>query len=316
MNTIYSSLSGHYEQASAAYLADLKVSSKSAATYNQYTQVLTEFGEWLNGHTDNRTDGATEITPLIVSEYKQALFARGVKNNTVLHYLTMLRAFFKWAIDNKLYAEQPVTKSLLPSAEQIKHDIPTIDEIGLLLSGKQPRYARHNTMQRNRAIVTLFIQSGLRVSELCNLRIKDLDFEHNIVYVDHGKGDKSRYAPFPSTAQKNVQEYIIHRKIELNPRILPQDAFLFVGDDEHKPLTRQAVTKLVRGYVARLTGHKGIGAHDLRHAAASIWDNRGANIRDVQKALGHSKVETTERVYVQILDRKKAAENINKVFQD
>lgn len=316
MNTIYSSLSGHYEQASAAYLADLKVSSKSAATYNQYTQVLTEFGDWLNGHTDNRTDGPTEITPLIVSEYKQALFARGVKNNTVLHYLTMLRAFFKWAIDNKLYTEQPVTKSLLPSAEQIKHDIPTIEEIDLLLSGKQPRYSRHNTMQRNRAIVTLFIQSGLRVSELCNLRIRDLDFKNKNVYVDHGKGDKSRYAPFPSIAQKNVQEYITHRRIELKPRSLSLDAFLFVGDDGQKPLTRQAVTKLVNGYVARLTGHKGIGAHDLRHAAASVWDNRGANIRDVQKALGHSKVETTERVYVQILDRKKAAENINKVFQD
>lgn len=316
MNAIKSSVSVHYEQASAAFLADLKVSSKSAATYNQYAQVLGEFGEWLNGHTDNRTDGATEITPLIISEYKQALFARGVKNNTALHYLTMLRAFFKWAIDNKLYTEQPVTKSLLPNAEQIKHDIPTIEEINLLLSGKKPRYARHNTMQRNRAIVTLFIQSGLRVSELCNLRIKDLDFEHNIVYVDHGKGDKSRYAPFPSTAQKNVQEYIIHRKIELKPRILPQDAFLFIGDDEHKPLTRQAVTKLVRGYVARLTGHKGIGAHDLRHAAASLWDNCGANIRDVQKALGHANVATTERIYIQILDKKKAADNINKIFNN
>ena len=316
MNAIKSSVSVHYEQSRTAFLADLKVSSKSAATYNQYAQVLGEFGEWLNGQTDNRTDGPTEITPLIISEYKQALFARGVKNNTALHYLTMLRAFFKWAIDNKLYTEQPVTKSLLPSSEQIKHDIPTIEEIDLLLSGKQPRYSRHSTMQRNRAIVTLFIQSGLRVSELCNLRIKDLDFEHNIVYVDHGKGDKSRYAPFPSITQRNVQEYITHRRIELKPRALPQDAFLFIGDDEHKPLTRQAVTKLVSGYVARLTGHKGIGAHDLRHAAASVWDNRGANIRDVQKALGHSKVETTERVYVQILDRKKAAENINKVFQD
>lgn len=316
MNTINSFVSEHYEQASTAFLADLKVSSKSAATYKQYHQVLNEFGTWLSTHTEDTDNGITEITPLLISKFKQSMFARGVKNNTVLHYLTMLRAFFKWAIDNKLYTEQPVTKSLLPNAEQIKHDIPTLDEIKLLLSGKQPLYARHNTMQRNRAIVTLFIQSGLRVSELCNLRIKDLDFEHNIVYVDHGKGDKSRYAPFPSTAQKNVQEYIIHRKIELKPRILPQDAFLFIGDDEHKPLTRQAVTKLVRGYVARLTGHKGIGAHDLRHAAASIWDNRGANIRDVQKALGHSKVETTERVYVQILNKSKAAEQISKIFQN
>ena len=314
MNTINSSISEHYAETSAAYLADLKVSSKSKATYNQYTQVLTEFGDWLNGHTDNRTDGPTEITPLVISEYKQTLFARGVKNNTVLHYLTMLRAFFKWAIDNKLYAEQPVTKSLLPSAEQIKHDIPTTDEINLLLSGKKPRYARHNTMQRNRAIVTLFIQSGLRVSELCNLRIRDLDFENENVYVDHGKGDKSRYAPFPPIAQRNVQEYITHRRIELKPRALSQDAFLFVGDDGEKPLTRQAVTKLVSGYVARLTGHKGIGAHDLRHAAASVWDNRGASIRDVQKALGHSNVQTTERIYIQVLNRSRAASTISKLL--
>lgn len=316
MNTINSFVSEHYEQASTAFLADLKVSSKSAATYKQYHQVLNEFGTWLSTHTEDTDNGITEITPLLISKFKQSMFARGVKNNTVLHYLTMLRAFFKWATENRIYTEQPVTQSLMPNAEQIKHDIPTIDEINLLLSGKLPRYTRHSTMQRNRAIVTLFIQSGLRVSELCNLRIKDLDFEHNNVYVDHGKGNKSRYAPFPSIARKNVQEYIIHRRLELKPHNLPQDAFLFVGDDEHKPLTRQAVTKLVSGYVARLTGHRGIGAHDLRHAAASIWDNRGANIRDVQKALGHSKVETTERIYIQILDRKKAAENINKVFCD
>lgn len=317
MNTIKSSVSVHYEQASTAFLADLKVSSKSAATYNQYTQVLTEFGEWLNIHTDGRTDGATEITPLIISEYKQSMFARGVKNNTALHYLTMLRAFFKWAIDNKLYIEQPVTKSLLPSAEQIKHDIPTITEINLLLSGKQPRYSRHSTVQRNKAIIVLFIQSGVRVSELCNLRIKDLDFENSTIDINNGKGNKARSAPMPPLAQQEIKEYLDKRRREHKPALsaLPSSAYVFVGDDENKPLTRQGITKLVSGYVERLTGHKSISAHDLRHAAASIWDDRGASLRDVQKALGHSSVETTEKIYVQILNKKKAAERISKIFE-
>lgn len=316
MNTIYSSLSGHYEQASAAYLADLKVSSKSAATYNQYAQVLGEFGEWLNGHTDNRTDGATEITPLIISEYKQALFARGVKNNTALHYLTMLRAFFKWAIDNKLYVEQPVTKSLLPNAEQIQHDIPSPDEINLLLSGKQPRYAWHSTMRRNRAIITLFLLSGVRVSELCNIHVGDLDFHKNIIYIDHGKGAKSRYVPFPALAQRHITEYLNERKRNAATSSLSPSSFLFVGDDGIKSLTRQGINKIVSGYVERLTGHKGISPHDLRHAAASLWSDSGAPMRQVQQALGHASIQTTERVYVQILNKSKAAEQISKIFQN
>ena len=316
MNTINSFVSEHYEQASTAFLADLKVSSKSAATYKQYHQVLNEFGTWLSTHTEDTDNGITEITPLLISKFKQSMFARGVKNNTVLHYLTMLRAFFKWAIDNKLYTEQPVTKSLLPNAEQIKHDIPTLDEIKLLLSGKQPLYARHSTVQRNKAIIILFIQSGIRVSELCNLRIKDLDFENRTVDINNGKGNKARSAPMPPLAQKALKDYFDKRRREHKPVLaaLSPSAYVFVGEDENKPPTRQAVTKLVSGYVRRLTGHKGIGAHDLRHAAASVWDDKGANIREVQKALGHSNVETTEKVYVQILDRKKAASNISKLF--
>lgn len=319
MNTINSFVSEHYEQASAAFLADLKVSSKSKATYNQYAQVLGVFGEWLSekmATPEQNSSANTQLTPLVISEYKQALAARGIKTNTILHYLIELRSFFKWAIENGLYAEQPVTKSLLPSAEQIKHDIPTIDEINLLLSDKQPRYARHSTAQRNKAIIILFILSGIRVSELCNLRVKDLDFENGTVDINNGKGNKARSAPMPPLAQKALKDYFAKRRREHKPVLaaLSPSAYVFVGDDENKTLTRQAVTKLVSGYVRRLTGHKGIGAHDLRHAAASVWDDKGANIREVQKALGHSNVETTERVYVQILDRKKAASNISKLF--
>lgn len=319
MNTINSFVSEHYEQASTAFLADLKVSSKSAATYNQYAQVLGEFGEWLSARaaTSEQNDTAeTQLMPLVISEYKQSLATRGIKTNTILHYLIELRSFFKWAVENGLYTEQPVTKSLLPSIEQIKHDIPTIAEITLLLSGKQPRYARHNTAQRNKAIIILFIQSGIRVSELCNLRIKDLDFENGTVDINNGKGNKARSAPMPPLAQQAIKEYLDKRRREHKPALsaLPSSAYVFVGDDENKPLTRQGITKLVSGYVERLTGHKSISAHDLRHAAASIWDDRGASLRDVQKALGHSSIETTEKIYVQILNKKKAAERISKIF--
>ena len=309
-------VSEHYEKAMSAYLSDLKVSSKSNATYTQYSQVLKDFGEWLKQYKTLIPITSIEITPLMISEYKQKLFANKVKANTVLHYFTLIKAFFKWAIDNGFYTEQPIKKTAIPAAEQIQHDIPTMDEINLLLSGKTPPLERRSKMRRNRAIITLFIQSGLRVSELCNLRIKDLDFKKGTIFVDHGKGFKSRYAPFPLSAQRCVTEYLNERKRLHKCSYLASSAYVFVGADVTHPLTRQAVTKFITGYVERLTGHKGISAHDLRHAAASLWDNCGANIRDVQKALGHANVATTERVYIQILDKKKAADNINKIFNN
>lgn len=316
MNTINSFVSVYYEQSSTAFLADLKVSSKSAATYKQYHQVLNEFGTWLSTHTEDTDNGITEITPLLISKFKQSMFARGVKNNTVLHYLTMLRAFFKWATENRIYTEQPVTQSLMPNAEQIQHDIPSPDEINLLLSGKQPRYAWHSTMRRNRAIITLFLLSGVRVSELCNIHVGDLDFHKNIIYIDHGKGAKSRYVPFPALAQRHITEYLNERKRNAATSSLSPSSFLFVGDDGIKSLTRQGINKIVSGYVERLTGHKGISPHDLRHAAASLWSDSGAPMRQVQQALGHASIQTTERVYVQILNKSKAAEQISKIFQN
>ena len=95
-----------FDKIKAAYLSDLKISSKSAATYAQYEQVLNNFCEWLNGG-DNAEQQQSVITPLTISAYKQHLAAKGVSNNSMLHYLTMLRSVFRWAIENGLHtAEQ------------------------------------------------------------------------------------------------------------------------------------------------------------------------------------------------------------------
>lgn len=320
-----------FNAAKSAFLTDLQISSQSAATYEKYEMVLREFATWLfsNDAEQSRNENGGEIEPTTILAWKQATAKRGVSVNTVAHYLTILRGFFRWATENGYYKSQPVLASAFPRTKEIQHDILTLDEIKLLLRGDLPPRIRKSVARRNRAIVIFLIASGLRVSELINLKISDLNFEKQRVYVSHGKGSKARYAPFPTYAQVYVREYLQNRagKSEYVFTIPDESRPAFTKPDVAKPqrieqeaaeqpLTRDAVTALVKRYVFAVTGHNGIGAHDLRHAAASLWDHYGASMRAVQKALGHSNVQTTERVYVDILNKPKAAQEISALFPD
>lgn len=299
-----------FRTAREAYLADLRI-SKSQKTYEQYELVLRKFGEWLEQTAAEQMQ--EQITPLTITAWKQAVAERGVKQNTIIHYLMILKSFFRWAIANRFYSEQPVEDEVFPQEEEIKHDIPTLDEIQLLLSGKIPPRTPHAL--RNLAIVTLFIESGMRVSELCALTVGNVDFENCMIAIQNGKGSKARFVPLLPRSTRRIQAYLDEREKTYGKSAIAPSMPLFCGNTEElQPLNRNTVSEVVKGYVERLTGHKGIGAHDLRHAAASWWDRQNIPIRTVQKALGHSSVQTTERVYVQILDKKQAARDIVAAF--
>lgn len=315
-------LLNHYKVAESAFLTDLQVSSQSAATYGKYEMVLHEFENWLHTQEQSRC----EIEPTMILAWKQATAKRGVSVNTIAHYLTILRGFFRWATENGFYKIQPVLPSAFPQTKEIKHDVLTLDEIKTLLCGNLPLRIHKSVAARNRAIVIFLIATGLRVSELINLKIFDLDFEKQQVYVSHGKGSKTRYAPFPLYAQIYVRDYLRHKTgksdyvftvpDESRPMFAKAEAVTMQESTGEQQLTRDAVTVLVKRYVYAVTGHKGIGAHDLRHAAASLWDHYGASLRDVQKALGHSNVTTTEHIYVDILNKSAAAQEISALFPD
>lgn len=302
-----------YDMVRELYLTDAKVSRKSKNTLDKYRYALMTFGEWLNSpDTEYGKSTAPEFPTLAIVAYKQFLHDTGRGNNTVIQYLGVLHCLFKWAITNDLFKTQPVTDATLPEPTEIKHDIPTLEEIQKLLTGETPRRSYVKNRARNRAIVMVFLLSGVRASELCHLRVGDCDYELNSLQVSNGKGNKSRYAPYPAPAQEAVKIYLAERQ-EQSGKPIEQTDYLFVTS-EGKPFERQYVSDLVKRYVQRLTGHNGITAHDLRHAAASLWDEEQVPIRTVQKALGHANMQTTERVYVQILNKTKAAQEISAAF--
>lgn len=299
-----------YPEIIALYLENLASLGKSSHTLTSYRASLTKFSDFLRG-----IPGETEVDPDLIAEYRSQLRESDLSANTVRQHLTILHAFHAklgafLTLTGRTPLFNPVLRDEIP--EEIiptYDDALTAEEIETLLHTK-PRRGKYPV--RNYCIIALFIQCGLRNSELRALAPADLDFENCTLTVKHGKGDKERQAPFPSIARQAVLDYM---KTGIRPADLPATAPLF-GSLEHAgewgEYNINSLNALVKRYTRKIIGRE-IHCHLLRHAAASSWDSAGASLRDVQKALGHANVRTTERIYIQILDRHKAAQNITKI---
>ena len=145
---------------------------------------------------------------------------------------------------------------------------------------------------RDYAIISFLAYSGLRVSELCNLKIEDVDLNERVVYVHSGKGDKDRIVVISQEAVDAVTNYLSKRDDSLE--------YLFSSQKSEK-ITRIQVFRIVKKY-AKIAGiKKNVTPHVLRHTLATTLLKRGVDIRFIQQFLGHSSVATTQ-IYTHVND--------------
>ena len=300
-----------FEKYSSQYINTLPSTKKSVKTIESYSVVLKKFAGYLNALP---YDG--EIEPITIVNFRTELYSTNVKTNTIRYDMTVLHTFFAWAKRMRLTEQNPVEREEIPTEQQIEYNLLSLDEIKTVLTELPPRINR-KTALRNRAIVILLVQVGLRNSELRMLTPADLDFENKCIEVKHGKGEKRRVVAFPTLARQLVREYL---ESTVRPSNLGSNDYLFGTDaDENglstngkvwKPISSQGLLGIVNRYTRLCCGHE-VGVHALRHAAASLWAELGVQPRLIQQALGHSSYSTTERVYLHILNNKTASNNIN-----
>ena len=303
-----------FEKYSSQYIDTLPSTKKSVKTIQSYSVVLKKFAGYLNSLP---YDG--EIEPITVVNFRTELYSTNVKTNTIRYDMTVLHTFFAWSKRMHLIEQNPVEREEIPKEQQIEYNLLSLDEIKTVLTELPPRINR-KTALRNRAIVILLVQVGLRNSELRMLTPADLDFENKYIEIRHGKGEKRRIVAFPALARQLLQEYL---ESGVRPSNLSLNDYLFGTDaDENglstngkiwKPISAQGLLGIVNRYTRLCCGHE-VGVHALRHAAASLWDNMGIGMRDIQNALGHAAISTTEKVYVSVLNKSKAANTINVAF--
>lgn len=159
--------------------------------------------------------------------------------------------------------------------------------------------------QRNRAMIETMYSCGLRVSELCSLRMEDLFLDEGFIRVT-GKGSKQRLVPISYRAVDEIRKWLMDRcHVDIKPGA---ESYLFVSKRRGRPLTRIMVFDIIRDLTAKAGISKTVSPHTFRHSFATHLLEGGANLRAIQCMLGHEKISTTE-IYTHI-DRSRLREEI------
>jgi len=274
------------------FLLSCRVENKSPATISFYKNILDKFQWYLHKYGIDIIDAATIRSFL---GYLKDSPSRWDSNNkranrpvypyTIDRYYTGLSALFRWAVSEGMIDTNPMATIKKPRVQRkiIKGFEPEVCQklIGYFNGKSLEDY-------RNKAIVYMFLDTGLRLSELANLKMSDINMEQGIIKVT-GKGDKERLVRIGIKTQKALWNYLAHRPVDADHVWLGRDNAPFTVDG-----IAQMVRNLCKKHGIRLSPHK------LRHSFAISFLRNGANPFELQIALGHSTLEMTRR-YTQAL---------------
>ena len=221
------------------------------------------------------------VTRLHISAFILELREKNIAPSSISRKISAIKSFFKWACANEYSKVNPI--SSIEPAKLPKH-LPKVLSI-----------AEINTIMKERLTITekivveLLYSCGLRVSELCNLNINNINLKAQQVLC-FGKGAKERIVPFGDYALNVIKEYLNYRENLLLKYNLTSNRLLFV--DNGRNMTRQDVYRMIHSIGKTL--NKEVSPHTLRHTFATHLLENGADLRVVQELLGHSDVATTQ----------------------
>src|SRR5947209_8936774 len=274
----------------------LKVEKGLAAlTVAAYKSELTRSAE----HLERRRRDLLQARREDVRAFLSQLFANTVKDRSVARKLSALRHFYKYLLLDRMIEHDPTLDIDSPRQWKVLPKALAGAEIASMLEAVKPRNGSKLAVaiaQRDHAMLELLYATGVRVSELINIKLEDLKLELGHVLV-RGKGDKERLVPLGRAAQNSIRAYIADgRQALLQGKISP---ILFVKRGGGR-LSRQRVWMMVR---AASASGRHASPHTLRHSCATHMVGNGADLRTVQTILGHADISTTQ-IYTHVaLDR-------------
>jgi integrase/recombinase XerD len=240
--------------------------------------------------------GVKEVRRGDVVDFLGTLYRKGLDSRSVARHLVTIRHFFRFALMEGYVQEDPAATIESPRFRQSLPEFLSVEEVDRLL--RQPDTTAIVGM-RDRAMIELMYSCGLRVSELCGLRVADLQAEAGCLRCI-GKGDKERLVPVGRQALEAVQRYLRASR----PKLLRQDSspHLFLNQ-KGRTVGRITFWKTLGEYGRKAGLRKALTPHMLRHSFATHLLDRGADLRSVQMMLGHSDISTTQ-IYTHVVEER------------
>ena len=254
------------------------------STLASYSRDLMRYHRFLDSAGQTSVSGADTA---MILKYLIGLRDSGLGARSRARHLVTLRGFYRFLVQENFVDHDPVRQVDLPKTAMKLPDVLSVDEIKLLLNA--PDVRRPNGI-RDAAMLELLYAAGLRVSELTDLRVQDVNLEAGFVRV-MGKGSKERIVPIGMFAIEKIRAYLQLARGPLLKKIA--SPYLFVAR-AGKPITRQGFWKRLKKYALTAGLRKRVTPHSLRHSFASHLLEGGADLRTVQVMLGHVDISTTQ----------------------
>lgn len=261
----------------------------SENTREAYLRDVRKFLDYLKDENIDVKDVNLEV----IHRFSWTLVDIGISQRSIARQHSALRSFFKFLVLDGFIDSDPT--ELLESPKKSKHlpEVLTLEEVDAIISTidlSQP------FGQRDRAIIEMLYSCGLRVSELCNLKLSDLFLDEGFIRVV-GKGNKQRLVPVSPRAEQELKLWFIDRNA-ITPKDGEED-YVFLSARRRQHLSRITVFHNIRLYAEAAGITKTISPHTFRHTFATHLLEGGANLRAIQAMLGHESIATTE-IYTHI----------------
>lgn len=241
--------------------------------------------------------GWQEVDRFTVVSFLQELKEGGRSNATIARMITSLRRFHQFLRQERYTDHDPMQHIDSPKKQQKLPDTLSLGEVEKLLATPD---TNETLGLRDRAILEVMYATGLRVSELINLKLNDIHLEMGLLQT-LGKGDKERIVPLGEIAIKWVRRYLAEARPYLT-RKNPEEPHLFVNN-HGSGLSRQGIWKNLKAIVQKAGIYKTVTPHTLRHSFATHLLENGADLRTVQELLGHADISTTQ-IYTHITKKR------------
>lgn len=293
----------HFSPLVQQFLAYLKLEKHfSDYTVKSYGADLIQFGQYLAGEI-GRPGGAEPmakpgdeeldkrhlaVEPLTVREFLAYLYGQNYTKSTTARKLATLRSFYKFLIRRGMLSVHPLSTIRTPKQEKRLPKCLDLEQVQKLLDAPGDGDL---LSARDKAMLEVLYSSGIRVSELVELDMADLDLTEGVLRV-RGKGRKDRLTPIGSQAIKAVQRYFEIRATD--PRLSAITAGRVFLNKHGQSLSTRSVRRKLDKYLVEAGLDPGISPHTLRHSFATHLLNNGADLRSVQELLGHQSLSTTQ----------------------